>query len=52
MHAVILEGLRIYPPLPFALPRVVPEGGATVNGHFLPEGVREPWSLSVFRLNK
>ncbi|KAJ5945534.1 Short-chain dehydrogenase/reductase SDR [Penicillium verhagenii] len=38
LHAVILEGLRIYPPLPFALPRVVPKGGDTVDGHFLPEG--------------
>lgn len=29
----------MYPPLPFALPRVVPEGGDTVDGHFLPAGV-------------
>lgn len=40
MHAVILEGLRIYPPLPFALPRLVPQGGDTVDGHFLPAKVR------------
>ena len=40
LHAVILEGLRIYPPLPFALPRVVPDGGDTVDGYFLPAGVR------------
>ena len=39
LHAVILEGLRIYPPLPFALPRVVPEDGDVVDGHFLPAGV-------------
>ncbi|KAI1380476.1 benzoate 4-monooxygenase cytochrome P450 [Hypoxylon crocopeplum] len=26
-------------PLPFALPRVVPEGGDTVDGHFLPGGM-------------
>ncbi|KAL4756120.1 cytochrome P450 [Aspergillus foveolatus] len=38
LQAVILEGLRIYPPLPFALPRVVPQGGDTVDGHFLPAG--------------
>ncbi|MCJ1470908.1 hypothetical protein MMC07_009556, partial [Pseudocyphellaria aurata] len=38
MHAVILEGLRIHPPLPFALPRIVPKGGDTVDGHFLPAG--------------
>lgn len=39
LNAVLLEGMRIYPPLPFALPRVVPEGGDTVDGHFLPAGV-------------
>lgn len=39
LHAVALEGMRMYPPLPFALPRVVPEGGDTVDGHFLPAGV-------------
>ena len=39
LDAVILEGLRVYPPLPFALPRVVPEGGDTVDGHHLPAGV-------------
>ena len=39
LHAVALEGLRIYPPLPFALPRVVPPNGDTVDGHFLPAGV-------------
>ncbi|KAK3343539.1 benzoate 4-monooxygenase cytochrome P450 [Lasiosphaeria hispida] len=39
LGAVIQEGLRIYPPLPIALPRVVPEGGDTVDGHPLPAGV-------------
>lgn len=39
LKAVILEGLRIYAPLPFALPRVVPSGGDIVDGVFLPEGV-------------
>ena len=39
LNAVALEAMRIYPPLPFALPRVVPLGGDTVEGHFLPEGV-------------
>ena len=29
----------MYPPLPFALPRVVPEGGDTVDGKFVPAGV-------------
>ncbi|KAI0163984.1 benzoate 4-monooxygenase cytochrome P450 [Xylariaceae sp. FL1272] len=38
LKAVILEAMRIYPPLPFALPRVVPDGGDTVDGHFLAAG--------------
>lgn len=45
LKAVISEGLRIFPPVPFALPRVVPEGGDSVDGRFLPEGV----SLSMLR---
>jgi cytochrome P450 len=48
LKAVILEGLRIYPPLPFALPRVVPKGGDKVNGYFLPAGVRSA-PMNVFR---
>lgn len=39
LRAVALEGMRMYAPLPFPLPRVVPEGGDTVDGHFLPAGV-------------
>ena len=39
LHAVALEGMRMYAPLPFPLPRVVPEGGDTVDGHLLPPGV-------------
>lgn len=39
LKAVILEGLRIFPPVPFALPRVVPEGGDEIDGYFLPAGV-------------
>ena len=39
LQAVALEGMRIYPPLPFPLPRIVPRGGDTVDGQFLPAGV-------------
>ncbi|EMD59105.1 hypothetical protein COCSADRAFT_176329 [Bipolaris sorokiniana ND90Pr] len=38
LKAVIKEAMRVYPPLPFALPRVVPLGGCTVDGHFIPGG--------------
>jgi cytochrome P450 len=44
LQAVCLEGMRIYSPLPFALPRVVPPGGDTVDGHFLPAGVSQNFS--------
>jgi cytochrome P450 len=40
LTAVINEVLRIYPPVPIALPRVTPKGGAMVAGVFVPEGVR------------
>lgn len=40
LQAVALEGMRMYPPLPLGLPRVVPAGGDTVDGYFLPGGVR------------
>lgn len=40
LKAVAQEAMRIYPPLPFALPRTVPNGGATIDGYFVPEGVR------------
>lgn len=45
LKAIAQEAMRIYPPLPFALPRVVPEGGSTVDGHFLPGGVCFLYSL-------
>jgi hypothetical protein len=38
--AVIREAMRIYPPLALALPRIVPEGGDTIDGNFVPAGVR------------
>lgn len=42
LHAVLLEGMRMFPPLPMGLPRVVPTGGAVVDGRALPEGVSFP----------
>ncbi|KAL8687603.1 MAG: hypothetical protein Q9218_006271 [Villophora microphyllina] len=37
LEAVINEGLRLCNPIPGGLPRVVPKGGGTYAGHFLPE---------------
>ena len=39
LEAVINEGLRMCNPIPAGLPRVVPEGGDTYDGVFLPGGV-------------
>lgn len=38
LMAVLTEGLRIYPPVPIALPRIVPAGGAVIGGYFVPKG--------------
>ncbi|KAI6892544.1 cytochrome P450 [Hortaea werneckii] len=38
LMAVLQEGLRMYPPVPTNLPRVVPEGGMIIDGKFVPEG--------------
>lgn len=37
-NACLQEGLRMYPPVPSALPRRAPEGGAYVSGHWIPAG--------------
>ena len=39
LMACLEESLRLYPPVPIGLPRIVPEGGEVINGHFVPGGV-------------
>ncbi|KAH7122108.1 cytochrome P450 [Dactylonectria estremocensis] len=39
LSAVIEEALRVYSAAPGALPRTVPNGGATLSGYFIPEGI-------------
>jgi cytochrome P450 len=38
--ACLHEGYRMYPVVPIGLPRIVPKGGDTIAGYFVPEGVR------------
>jgi cytochrome P450 len=38
IHACIEEGLRVYPPVPIGLPRIVPQGGSTICDDFVPGG--------------
>ncbi|KAK9440015.1 Cytochrome P450 CYP65BH1 [Metarhizium brunneum] len=40
LDAVIEEGLRLCPAIPALLPRVVPAGGETYSGHYLPGGTK------------
>ncbi|KAI3553090.1 cytochrome P450 [Colletotrichum abscissum] len=35
--ACLEEALRLYPPVPIGLPRIVPKGGATIADHYVPE---------------
>ncbi|KAJ5085162.1 Cytochrome monooxygenase lcsI [Penicillium argentinense] len=39
LNAALEETLRIYPPVPATTPRVVPSGGAIIDGKYVPEGV-------------
>lgn len=39
LKAVIHEGLRLCPPVPWMLPRLVPEGGEVICGKWIPGGV-------------
>lgn len=39
MLACLDEALRMYPPAALGFPREVPQGGWTIAGHFVPEGV-------------
>lgn len=40
LMAVLQEGLRMYPPVPSELPRVVPAGGAVICGQWVPGGTK------------
>ncbi|KAI8954227.1 cytochrome P450 [Xylaria longipes] len=40
LNACIREGLRVYPPVPSALPREIAEGGNAIMGKWVPGGTR------------
>ncbi|RWA05455.1 hypothetical protein EKO27_g9653 [Xylaria grammica] len=40
LNACIREGLRVYPPVPSAIPREIAEGGNAVMGKWIPGGTR------------
>lgn len=39
LSAVLDESMRCYPPVPSSSPRMIGEGGDTIIGEFIPEGV-------------
>ena len=39
LNAALEETLRVFPPVPGATPRIVPKGGAGIDGEFVPEDV-------------
>ena len=39
LHAILEESLRLYPPVPLALPRVTPPEGDMIDGVFVPGNV-------------
>ncbi|KAF2642486.1 cytochrome P450 [Massarina eburnea CBS 473.64] len=54
LDATINEALRLFPPSPASQQRVVPRGGATIEGHYLPAETTvavPPWSSNRSSLN-
>ncbi|CEI38406.1 unnamed protein product [Fusarium venenatum] len=51
LQAVIKEAIRLHSPAGISMARIVPKGGATIAGHYLPEGVRStgvnPWVTHI-----
>ncbi|CAK7209931.1 hypothetical protein SBRCBS47491_000612 [Sporothrix bragantina] len=51
LHAVLKEGLRMFPSIPMSLPRHVPSGGRVIDGTWLPEGTIvscQPYTMHRF----
>lgn len=54
LEATIHEALRLFPPSPASQQRVVPRGGATIDGFHLPAGCTvavPPWASTRSKLN-
>lgn len=52
LDAIVIEGLRCYPPIPMSLPRYVPAEGRSIDGVWFPGGtVVSCQAWSVHRMN-
>lgn len=49
MLACLDEALRMYPPVAIGLPRIVPQGGTTISGYFVPAKVS---TLLVYKVTQ
>ncbi|KAF9740985.1 cytochrome P450 oxidoreductase [Paraphaeosphaeria minitans] len=52
LQAVVSESLRVHPAMAVNLPRVVPSGGANIEGHYLPGGTVVGMSAWVVHKDK
>lgn len=54
LEATIYEALRLFPPSAASQQRIVPPGGATIDGYYIPAGKTvavSPWAATHSRLN-
>ena len=54
LNATIHEALRLFPPSAASQQRIVPRGGATISGYYIPAGTTvavAPWASTRSRLN-
>ncbi|KAF2655000.1 cytochrome P450 [Lophiostoma macrostomum CBS 122681] len=54
LEATVHEALRLFPPSPASQQRIVPRGGATIDGYYIPAGMTvavPPWASTRSRLN-
>lgn len=52
LKACINEGIRLHPSVGLTMPRIVPAGGATISGFYLPEGYRIGINGAVMQYDK
>ena len=53
LHAVLQEGLRMYPPVPIALPRSTPKEGSIICDQYIPgETVIEGGQFATYRMSE